>query len=339
MKLGFFVAGLCLTNKKTKNIFLVPFWMIEMVDTKEAIKPKRQEALAEIRHLNKTMLSLALEMAREVKASGILIFAELMDDINGLKELSAAEIKVILASSRDEDMDELSQISNDIIHVPPIDFNRSGQVKVSIMLGLSRGLIHNGDRLICLSGSQRYRVLDSLVLIDVGREFEIFASRDLGILKDIARPEVFESLLSLALELGREGREGKPVGTTFVLGDHERVMQFSRQMVINPFGGVPEEERNIMDSRLKESIKEFSAIDGAFVIREDGVVLAAGRHLDASGKDLALPQGLGSRHMAAAGITSITNAIAIVVSESTGDVRIFNKGKIFMDIEKGGGEV
>jgi diadenylate cyclase len=97
---------------------------------------------------------------------------------------------------------------------------------------------------------------------------------------------------------------------------------------------VPEEERNIMDPRLKETIREFASIDGAFVLRDDGVVLAAGRHLMASTEFKDFPQGLGARHRSAAGITALTNSLAVVISESTGDVRIFYRGKIFMEIEK-----
>jgi DNA integrity scanning protein DisA with diadenylate cyclase activity len=149
-------------------------------------------------------------------------------------------------------------------------------------------------------------------------------------------PEVFDALLNLALEISSEAKEGRnPTGTIFVLGKHEDVLKFSHPMVINPFQGYPEEERNILDPRLTETVKEFSSIDGAFVFREDGVVLAAGRHLDASGENIEIPFGLGSRHRAAAGITGLTGALAIVVSEETGEVRIFHHGKIFMEIEKG----
>lgn len=124
------------------------------------------------------------------------------------------------------------------------------------------------------------------------------------------------------------------MGTIFVLGDHEKVMEISSQMIINPFSGVSENERNILDPQLKETIREFSTIDGAFVIRDDGVILAAGRHLKSSAEDSELPQGLGARHRAALGITSLTNALAVAISESTGDVRVFNRGKVFMEIEK-----
>ena len=114
-------------------------------------------------------------------------------------------------------------------------------------------------------------------------------------------------MLTLAGELGVEGREGRPVGTLFVIGDSDRVLAQSHQLVINPFHGYPEGERNILDPRLEETIKEFSAIDGAFIVRGDGVILAAGRYLAPRGKlDPPLPHGLGTRHEAAASITAMT---------------------------------
>jgi len=141
-------------------------------------------------------------------------------------------------------------------------------------------------------------------------------------------------LLSIALELAAQGREGRKVGTIFVLGDHEKVLQLSRQMIINPFMGYREEERNILNTDLKETIKELSAIDGAFVIQNNGVIVTAGRHLSAALESKDFPQGLGSRHIAAAGITSITDAVAIVISESTGTVSVFKNGNVFVRIEK-----
>ena len=116
-------------------------------------------------------------------------------------------------------------------------------------------------------------------------------------------------MLTLAGELGVEGREGRPVGTLFVIGDSDRVLAQSHQLVINPFHGYPENERNILDPRLEETIKEFSAIDGAFIVRGDGVILAAGRYLAPRGKlDPPLPHGLGTRHEAAASITAMSQA-------------------------------
>jgi len=120
-----------------------------------------------------------------------------------------------------------------------------------------------------------------------------------------------------------------------VLGDSERVLAQSRQLVINPFHGYPEAERNVLDPELEETIKEFSAIDGAYVIRGDGVILAAARYLVAGEKPGdPLPAGLGTRHEAAAWITSSTNAVALCVSQSTGTVTIFRGGRIVTNVQR-----
>jgi len=172
------------------------------------------------------------------------------------------------------------------------------------------------------------------VVLDIGKEFELLSSSEIANMASQVRTEIFEELITIATEIASTGREGKPIGAIFVLGDSDTVMQLSRQMIFNPFQGYPEEERNILDPKLKETVREFSALDGAFIIKDDGVILAAGRHLNAVLEDEALPQGLGARHAAAAGITNVTDSTAIVISESTGAVRIFRNGKIFMEIEK-----
>ena len=138
----------------------------------------------------------------------------------------------------------------------------------------------------------------------------------------------------MSVELSEKGREGKPVGTIFVVGDHEKVLPLTKQMIINPFKGYEEEERNILSPSLKETIREFAAMDGAFIISGEGIVLTAGAYLGAACEEANLPRGLGSRHLAAAGITNLTNAVAFVISESSGDVRIFKGGKILTQIEK-----
>jgi DNA integrity scanning protein DisA with diadenylate cyclase activity len=147
---------------------------------------------------------------------------------------------------------------------------------------------------------------------------------------------VFEKLLTLANELAAQGREQRPVGAIFVVGDSENVLENSRQLVFNPFKGYSEEERNILTGDLDETIKEFSAIDGAFIFRGDGVVLSAGRYLVPKGKPAEpLRSGLGARHEAAAAITAVTDAVAICVSQSTQTITIYNSGRTLTEIERG----
>jgi DNA integrity scanning protein DisA with diadenylate cyclase activity len=108
-------------------------------------------------------------------------------------------------------------------------------------------------------------------------------------------------------------------------------MRKSKSLIFDPLGLHPAKVRHIDNSDLRETIKELSQLDGAFIISDDGVVLSACRYINASARGIKLPLGLGSRHVAAASITKQTRSIAVVVSESS-VVRIFDEGEIVTEI-------
>jgi len=290
-----------------------------------------------VKQQNRIMLETACAIAKKTHSKGVLLYADMIEDYEALVKIGQEkQVDLILAIKDEASFQDASEVFNKVLRIPDVPLGRINQIKMAIIQALSKGLVKKGDKWVCLSGIPQTKALDNLLVLEFGKEFEIISSPDLPVISEIVMPEVFDTLLTLALELSSEGKEGrKPAGTIFVLGKHEEVLKFSHPMVINPFQGYPEEERNILDYRLKETVKEFSSIDGAFIFREDGVILAAGRHLDASGENIEIPLGLGSRHRAAAGITRLTDAMAIVLSEETGGVRIFHHGKIFMEIEKG----
>ncbi|MFP4085567.1 MAG: DNA integrity scanning protein DisA nucleotide-binding domain protein [Desulfobacteraceae bacterium] len=289
-----------------------------------------------IERINGAMITHAREIATEINATAVLAYVDAIQSERNLESL-IKESRCILAARNQDVIDNLIKMKEEahrIIPVPYMELTRLSQIKVAVMVALSSNLIQYGDLLVCLSGSSIYGILDNLMVMEVGREFEIFSSKSLEIKDQMDPPHVFARLLTIAMELSEEGKEGKPIGTIFVLGDHHKVMELSSQMIINPFSGVPENDRNILNPDLKETIREFATIDGAFIVRKDGVIVAAGRHLKSSAEDSELPQGLGARHRAALGITALTDALAVTISESNGDVRVFSRGKIFMEIEK-----
>jgi len=144
-------------------------------------------------------------------------------------------------------------------------------------------------------------------------------------------PVILESLIELAVEIAREGREGRRIGTLFTLGDEQTVLAKSRPLILDPLAGHPLSVRHVSDANLRGTIKELAQLDGAFVVSRDGVVLSACRYLDAITSEVDLPLGLGSRHIAAANMSAITNAIGVVVSESA-VVRLFCHGKLVGEI-------
>ena len=144
-------------------------------------------------------------------------------------------------------------------------------------------------------------------------------------------PRVLEQVVSLAVEIAREGREGRKIGTLFVVGDSGEVIRRSKPMILDPLQGHPDEDKYIEDPNVRETIKELAQLDGAFVVSNAGVVLSAARYIDAASDSLDLPLGLGSRHVAGASISKQTDAVAVVVSESS-MVRMFDDGGLVSEI-------
>jgi hypothetical protein len=140
-----------------------------------------------------------------------------------------------------------------------------------------------------------------------------------------------EPTIELAVEIAREGREGRRIGTLFTFGDADAVLARSRPLILDPLAGHPEQARQIRDQNLRGTIKELAQLDGAFVVSDQGVVMSACRYLDAMASDVVLPYGMASRHLAGASISQVTDAVAIVVSESS-MVRIFDDGKLVAEI-------
>lgn len=287
--------------------------------------------------INETMLLKCLDLSKEFKASAVVLFLDAADDWAFWKKISNKK-KLVLVTQREDAASELESCKKEvkaILKLPPVKLTRLGQIKLTVIMCLTEGVFRNSDRIICLTGAIGGGVLDTMMAIDLSKETEVFITRAFtkGILRRV-KPEVLEAVLNIAIELSSEGREGKAIGAMFVIGDHEKVSKLSKSLIMNPFKGYPEEARNILDTGVHETIKEFSLLDGAFIVREDGVVMAAGVHIDAALENEGLIPGLGCRHMAAAGITDVTGAAAVTISGSTGIVRIFSQGKIILELEK-----
>jgi diadenylate cyclase len=147
-----------------------------------------------------------------------------------------------------------------------------------------------------------------------------------------ARRRTLEEVVNLAVELAREGREGRKIGTLFVIGDVESVLAQSRSLILDPLYGHPDEVLRVELAEFRETVKELAQLDGAFVLGDDGTFVSAGRYIDVDVTDPTnfLP-GLGTRHAAGASISRTTGAIAVVVSQSS-VVRVFSRGEVRAEI-------
>jgi hypothetical protein len=288
-----------------------------------------------VEKISRHLVRHAQQLAREIGARAVLVYADAIRRDEELRQfLQGVDCRVILVGRSGED--DLPARFGPHVHVrvPDVHMTRAGQVKAAVLVCLARGLLQRGDRVICLAGVDGTGTVDGLLMLDLGTEPELFSLFETAAFAGDVAPEVFERALSLATQLAAEGREGRPVGTLFVLGDSDNVLAHSRSLVLNPFQGHPESERNILDPALEETIKEFSALDGAFVVRGDGVVLTAGSQLIPAAAHPRLPGGLGTRHAAAAGITASTASVAVCISQSTRAVAVFRSGRLITDIHR-----
>jgi DNA integrity scanning protein DisA with diadenylate cyclase activity len=148
---------------------------------------------------------------------------------------------------------------------------------------------------------------------------------------DPERKATLKEVIQLAVEIAREGREGRKIGTLFVVGDVESVLERSRPLLLDPLYGHPTELLHVDRPDLRESIKELAQLDGAFVVDDDGTFVSAGRYVDVELGETAFLPGLGTRHAAAASISGATGAVAVVVSQSS-VVRVFSGGEVRAEI-------
>jgi DNA integrity scanning protein DisA with diadenylate cyclase activity len=174
--------------------------------------------------------------------------------------------------------------------------------------------------------------LKGIVIVDLERSR---IQKALAECAERVHPNVLRAVLNVAMSIAQKGREGRKIGTAFVIGDVEEVLKRSSQLILNPYECHPISERDITNPATWESVREFAQLDGVFVIDETGIIVAAGRYLEVSGKDLKLRKGFGGRHLACAAITRETEAIAVVVSESGGDIRIYKDGEEIVEIDAG----
>lgn len=212
------------------------------------------------------------------------------------------------------------------------------RMSLALLEAVARDKIWPGAHVVALYngiGAEEGRPehIDSLSLIHLGEHLERLTAQDLRKLDTQVPLETLRAVVDLATEIGREGREGKPVGTMLVVGDTKKVLSMSRPLNFNPFRGYPPDERDIRDMKVREQIKDLAQLEGAIIIRRDGVAEAACMYIDCPAEGITLSKGLGTRHWTAAAISKKTKAIAVVVSQSSGSVRIFQNGEVMLQIE------
>lgn len=284
------------------------------------------------------LLQAARDLVKSLPADAVLLLTETAIDwdevtrmLAGCKLFVAAENPTLTRSLRERD-------DWNVIDLDPEPLPTQERMNSALLKAVSEEQLQPGSHIVALYNGiatleNAPEPVDSLSIIHLGEHLERMTAQDLRVLGDSAPLEVLRAVVDLAAEIGREGREGQPVGTILVVGDTRKVLGLSRFQNFNPFRGYTRAERDVRRKDVREQIKEIAKLDGAILIGRDGIAEAACLHLNARIEGINLHKGFGSRHMAAAGISKQTNAVAFAVSQSSGSVRVFKKGDEVLHIE------
>ncbi|TWT80871.1 DNA integrity scanning protein DisA [Planctomycetes bacterium CA13] len=283
---------------------------------------------------NSAMIRAAVSLLQDRGADAMLMLLDGSTDWKRIAEMTESVDKpIIVAVDSPEDLEGASEAG-----LKPLALNKE---KAPLLERLQHALLEaaadefirtNGEVIALYSGFQQGR-LDSISHLQIDERMRQLTVRDLQSIESRVPLKTIKAVIDLATQIGREGREGKPVGTLFVVGDTRRVLDHSNDSGVDPFRGYNRKQRNLLDKKVQEDAKEVAQLDGAFIINSDGVIEKSRQMLEVSHDALTMSKGLGARHWAAAAISQKTKAISVVVSQSTGTVRLYQNGLLVMRIE------
>jgi|GEM_PF-1134037 len=293
---------------------------------------------------NKELAETISKLVEIVKVDGILCVTDTGELAEELETLDP-EARVVAATASSETYEELVRSGFEGLQLPIHGIDKYRQIPHVLSVALKSGVMSVGDIVLVTLGEHVYQDEGPLLVLgEVEKKLEDLSVKDLLKLTDGIRPTVLDAAVEVAREIGHLTRTKKRIGTIFVLGDSEEVLKRSEQLIPNPFNNQEGSGQRITDPDIQDTLIELAKLDGAFVIRGDGLIRSVGTYLNAGydqGQEeilekreaLNLPEGLGTRHISSAAITACTEATAVVVSETDGNIRIFSGGEMVLKMD------
>lgn len=278
------------------------------------------------------LFDLAVRWSQEYEADAIVIWATEHIDAQFMQKTGSTP-QILLATTDVAHIQDAIDAGLDAVVIETQEESVLEQIGQALLECIADDLLSPRAGVVVIYSAMESGKLDSISYIELDEHLERLSGRDLRQLGTNVPLDTLRTVVDLAVDIGREGREGKPVGTMFIVGDSRKVMVACRASVFDPMKGYQRRERNLRDPKVREGIKEIAQLDGAFVVANDGTVEAACQIVQVQAVNITLSKGLGARHWAAAAISKNTSAIAVTVSESSGTVRIFQNGEVMLRIE------
>lgn len=275
---------------------------------------------------------LAVMLSKQADADALLVMLDGPTDWGELSKRAGRE-KILVASDAEGALAGAAEAGLSTVLLDMHDAPVFEQLTQALLESVADEILEPNSEVVAVYSGFDPGKIDSISFIRLDEHLGRLTARDLRQIETSVPLDTLKCVVDLAIEIGREGREGKPVGTMFVVGDSKKVLVQSHPAGYDPVKGYSRKERTLTDPRVREAVKEVAPLDGAFVVSPDGTVERACQIVNADHVNLTLSKGLGSRHWAAAAISKETNAIAVTVSESNGTVRLFKNGEVILRVE------
>lgn len=275
---------------------------------------------------------LATRMADVAEADALLFLLESDLDWSKLCQYKGKQ-QILLASDDPAHLQGAQEQGFNVIQLNIPDSPVYERLTQALLESVADDFLPPSACVVALYSGFEAGAIDSLSVIRLNEHLGRLTVHDLRQLETRVPLDTLKTTVDLAVDIGREGREGKPVGTLLVVGDHRKVLKHCHPLGFDPVRGYNLSDRRLEDPKVRESVKEIAQLDGAFVVSSDGSIIAACQYISAPAAELTLSKGLGARHWAAAAISRATGAVAISVSESNGTVRLFQNGEVMLRIE------
>lgn len=288
--------------------------------------PDREPLLPDLYHL-------AVRMADSSQADALLVMLDSTSTWQDVQSENQAPCKVILAADHAAQVEGMENSDTHVVLLDMADSPVYDKISQALLESVAKDYLPPHAHVVVIYSGFEPGQLDSISHVRLDDRLGRLTTADLRQLVTQVPLDTLKVVVDLAVEIGREGREGKAVGTMFVVGNTRRVMAQSRTAGFDPVRGYSRQERNLHDPRVREGVKEIAQLDGAIIVAPDGTVESACRLLESNPVNITLSKGLGARHWAAAAISKTTSAIGVCVSQSTGTVRIFQNGEVMLRIE------
>lgn len=273
-----------------------------------------------------------LNLVAAADADALVLFLERGTDWEQLAKI-CGDVATIVVGNGSELLEDAEEHGFSTVLVDLPEGTVAEMLTQSLLDAVAREFIKPGATVVAAYRGFDSHKLDTITVLKLSERLGKLTARDLQRLETKVPLDTLKVVVDLAVEIGREGREGKPVGTMFIVGDHRKVMEQSQPTGFDAVKGYSRKERKLFDKGVRESVKEVAQMDGAFIISADGTIEATSRIIDTNPVELTMTSGLGARHYTGAAISKNTKAIAVVVSESSGTVRVFQNGQIVLRIE------